>query len=233
MKREPPLAVWQDLPDPRDSNAPHGGCISVIVDASAWKHIAIKHVSSRGEPWSDIFWPEMVRAIRFTSLDGENAPADCKAIVEEALWILGNYVRESLARPMVVMEKRRRWTLVLRCGALAVIADIGKRGLLVTCYIPKKAAVYKNVAERWQRVARDIVKSHLGIDPMTMSLASAQRSHARFVTPATWGLDAGVAGSFWQKKLGDWDQAGTRPAAGRAAGSRPSSLKTRRKEESQ
>jgi hypothetical protein len=226
---DPLLAVWEQLADPRDPLTPQGGRISVLVSASAWEHIVLKHVSNPKEPWSDIFWPEMVGAI-LADADGGGMPvaADLEAVIQEALRTLGAHVMESFSRPMVLIASRRRWLAVLRCGALAVLADTGRRGRLLTCYVPQQAAVCRCIGERWQIVARKLVRRYATIDWHEGIVT--HKPGVSFVIPSAWGFHPESRGCSGRGSFGTWDAPRPSPGVPRAAGGRRGIYRARREE---
>lgn len=221
------LAEWDDLPDPRDPQAPEGRRIAVRVDRAVWEHIATKHVANRREPWDELLSPETRRAL----LEGTTGGEEGRRSVEQALARLEGELRHSLQRPLVMLHRawqpgrgrRKVWLAVLPCGATAYVHEGGRNAYLVTCYFPRAAVVEKKRERRWSRVVASLVlrygqwsedRRRLLAPPeehrvlIAHDAANAVRDRIRFVTLAAWGFVPELEGRPWRGRLGEWEAAG-------------------------
>lgn len=227
------LVCWEGLPNLlRDSDS-EGEQLVVGVDQQGWEHIISKHIANRREPWNDLFG-EMRKELVQSWKRGE--PCEKQA---EALALLGEQIRHSLERPLVLLYKRKypgrkrcqAWTLVLPCGAVVYLQERGSILRVQTCYFPSNV-VKERRERRWRQVAgmlvyRYGVVSEKGILPPTKEYHKIisrgtenenVHSDVQFVTLQSWGFATELEGCPWRGRLGDW------PAAGR-----PERLENRRR----
>ncbi len=224
--------IWDDLPDPRDPRTPAGARTSVVLRRRAWRHIFEKHILPREEPWADIFSREVLRQLFQTKCD----PTSSEPVLTEAVRRLGDQIRASLERPLVLIfeargigeeEKRplRSWILVLPSGATAYVHEKKERKRLATCFFPSYALVLDNKTARWHRVVQCLVGRYgvFDLEHHAVRLPDAntvktirkgksyQELHSgiRFVTPENWGFCTNVEGAPYRGRLGEWPAADT------------------------
>ncbi len=216
---------WEGLPNPLSDSETEGEHLVVGVDQQAWEHIISKHIANRREPWGDLL-QEIHRELVQSWKRGE--PCEKQA---EALSRLGEQVRHSLERPLVLWYKRKYpgrkrhqvWTLVLPCGATVYLQERGPILRLLTCYFPREAVEEKRRERRWRRVVRMLVYrygvvSEEGILPpprqWRTSISRGTENEAirwdvQFVTLQSWGFATELEGCPWRGRLGDWPAAGS------------------------
>ena len=241
-----PLAVWRDLPDPRDPAT--GKKVSIIVAPAAWEeHVVARHVVNRDEPWESVLETGTAETLRKAHATGTAVPSQVR---QQALERLELEIRRTLERPLAMLHEVHRvdpsgkniphvWLLLLPCGATAYVHQGGWGqgdgvAYLATCYFPRAAAVEPNRERRWTRVLRDLVVRYGILDACRGLLPPDEqhvvfvvqdgavrelRSAIRFVTLASWGFRVDLADSPWRGRIRALDAAtahGRRYTRGRA-----------------
>lgn len=217
------LIQWEGPPDPRGFPTQHRDRIVVGLDAAGWEHIVSKHVANRREPWGDLLSPLVRKGVVGGWV------AEKEGWVKEAWVRLGQEVRASLARPLVMVYKAKRvgrkkrqvWTLVLPCGATACAREQGSILRLVTCYFPKAAVVEPKRERRWRRVVARLVfrygvvtekgvlsppkerKVYVFLEDESVEM----RWEVEFVTLESWGFATELADMPWRGRLEQWPEA--------------------------
>lgn len=227
---QPPAEIfpvaWQDLPDPRDPQAPAGKHTEVVLSAEAWEHIVRKHIANRREPWDELLSrPVRKRVV----LEHGTAGDEGWQATQEAVDRLGRQIRHSLERPLVMLyrvgqpgARRQVWLLVLPSGATAYVHVGGMRPRLATCYFPAAAVVEIHRERRWERVVATLVGRY-GVVSRRQLLPPSEEHTVRiprqgsatetrgaivFVTLANWGFAPELPGSPWRGRLSPWEAAG-------------------------
>lgn len=190
------LAEWENLHDP-SADASSGALTTIGVSERSWRHFVEKHVCDGSEPWADVFGEETVKKLAaaphgpFT--DGPGAGAS-----KAALAILGNEVRRSLSRPLVLiytsLRERgidgQRWVMPLPCGAIAIVNVRLTEKKFLTCYFTGAAGVNPigtpNPAfkkRRWKIAVRQLVEEHAVFNTTTRrhTLPEARHRHEKSV----------------------------------------------------
>jgi hypothetical protein len=199
---------WENLIDPTRDN---GRC-TIVLSATAWRHITERHQTSPDEPWND--WlgasPEAAHAAS----------------------VLHRDVRSALARPLILEYEvyplgrpagrwPRRWLIVMPSGALLVvrIRPNERSHLVATCYFTGASCAERDPGRRWLRTAHALVWRYARIDSQLRGLVARQsletlpfpqkgdlrevRTRVRFVSPTQWGFSDELRG-VWRDRLAPW-----------------------------
>jgi hypothetical protein len=235
-----PLAVWRDLPDPRDVGLADPRRYVIVVHEHALRHIIGAHIARDDGPWSEWLTGELVAAV--CRLGDAHVTAEQRRSWLAALAArLERGARSSLDRPLVLAyrsrppwharqdgEDREHGILVLPAGAILIVRST-RRWQVVTCYYPGSAAWEPDPARRWQAAVRELVRLYAGweagrghhppeparevrIPDHADIPARAIRSDFRFITPASWGFVELPEGLAWRfEELDAWPVSASEP----------------------
>jgi hypothetical protein len=213
---------WADLPDPRDERAPHGGRCTVALFEAVCRHIVEKHVAAPKEPWEELLPKEALPPLR-RCWQGDNAD-ERSAALQRFSQALGGAARECLEHPLVLLcempkgnndrPRCHTWKLVLRCGALMVIASNPRSSIVKTCYFPSQVCRVPKGSQRWLKLLRTLLCRHghltqRGIVPQAPACQAEPqpgkpRQRVRFVTLETWGFRTDMEGTPWRGRPTAW-----------------------------
>lgn len=217
-------AYWDNLPDPRDSQAPAGRRCTVVMSEQSWKHIVKKHVGSVSEPWAEWLSPAL-RDQLLTLWEADSSSSSRDQILHQASALLQTATRQCLERPLALLYERsavkqskRRWAptwlLVLPVGAVLVIRQVGRRPLVITCYFPHVSCRTHKPWHRWRKVVSLLVARYASWGAAGLALPGPDASptigpeivarQIRFVTPHSWGFRPDLDGCPWRGRLAPW-----------------------------
>lgn len=205
------LLIWDDLPDPRDPNAPHGKRCTVVLLQQCLAHIVQRHISRHDGPWAEWLTQELCdRLVQWyygeSDLDDET--------LRRLEQLFGEALRESLNRPLILLTRtgpgRLTWIAILPSGAIFVLKSKydDSRVHLVTCYYPDRPNLHPP-HRRW----RHIVHTYLWRFAPIREEGAAKRffmpedGKTQFVQPKNWGFDMSTHPPVWRGALPDWPAA--------------------------
>jgi hypothetical protein len=205
------LLIWDELPDPRDPDAPRGKRCTVILLQQCLAHIVQRHISQCDGPWAEWLTQELCdRLVQW--YHGESDLNDETLGRLEQLF--GGALRESLNRPLVLLQRiglsRHAWIAILPTGAIFVLKSKydDSRAHLVTCYYPDRPNLHPP-HRRWRHVAHTYIWRYA----LIREQGGARRffmptdEKIRFVQPENWGFDTSARLPVWRGALPEWPAA--------------------------
>jgi hypothetical protein len=206
------MMTWTDVPDPRDDTNPCVARCEVTVEERTWRHIAEGHVVPGGEPWDEWLSPALAGRYRRLWSPG-NTPGDRENTLAEVGVIVEGEMKRCLAVPLGVVyddyqpplasggpsRPQETWGLVLPSGAFLVVRSRPAGGEVRTCYFKGIACRTSDPAQRWRRVAENVLLTYAKVQPDRTFVPPAPldmfeadggiRLRVRFRTVASWSLD--------------------------------------------
>ncbi len=204
---QPQGTIWQGLRDPRSDCGKAG---AVTMPRSSWQHTAERHICRSVEPWDEVFPAEIVTALQRFGRNQETLSCEQWEIASN---LLGEQVRQSLDRPLVILYLQRqfyqdepyaeRWLLLLPCGGLMAIRSVQHGGSVLTCFFMEQSGRGHQLDNRWKYALFFLRNKYSEQDPKTgrrhpphpayavpipRRLADEDRAEICFVTEHEWHL---------------------------------------------
>mgnify|MGYP000047132114 CR=1 FL=1 len=205
------LLIWDELPDPRDPDAPRGKRCTVMLYEECLAHIVQRHISRHDGPWREWLTQELCdRLIQWyygeSDLDNET--------LQKLNQLFGGALRESLSRPLVLLThlgaSRHAWIAILPTGAIFVLRSkfSDSRAHLVTCYYPDRPNLHPP-HRRWRHIAHTYLWRYAPIREQggARRFFMPENEKIRFVQPENWGFDMSARPPVWRGALPDWPAA--------------------------
>lgn len=202
------VCKWDNLPDPRDPNAPQGATCSVVLEEQYLAHFVQKHIAKGDGPWVEWLGAELVEQLTHW-LDGEIELTP--ELREEICRRLREQLEESLRRPLVLLQtvlNVTTWILVVPCGALFILRSKNSKVLMVTTYYPRRLAHWP-ATKRWRKVVAKLVWRYANLVEVggCWRLVADEKGPVRWVRLETWGFDTTAPIPVWSGRLQPWPAA--------------------------